>query len=161
MHQRLPESAQSETRATRERQCRKRGNHRSSIHFTPPHWSVNRRQLIAGICICSTALRFLGDFCGLCPLYGLSRRNLLPPSEPLCDFLLEAERTRLVELCPPEFIRQVLLRDVRLRNLVCVLVPLVVAQFLHQLRRGVPDVHRNGLRGSLSRGLHCRVQRPI
>src|SRR5687767_2438054 len=89
------------------------------------------------------------------------RLQLRPPGHSSRDVFLEAERPRLVEHSPPELFRQILLRDVCLRNAVRVLVPLVIAQFLHQAGWGVPDVHGNRLRRRLASGLDGRVQRPI
>ena len=51
--------------------------------------------------------------------------KLLPPREPLRDLLLEAERSWRRRTSSRAAVRQVLLRDVRLRHVVRVLVPLV------------------------------------
>src|SRR2546423_13239877 len=59
--------------------------------------------------------------------------QLLPPREPLRDFLFEPERAGLIEHAPPEAFGQVLLRDVCLWGVMCVLIPRVISQFLHQL----------------------------
>src|SRR5262245_56107140 len=83
-------------------------------------------------------------------LVGLSPLQVFPPRQPLGDLLLEAKSARLIERATPQFVRQILLRDVCLRNIVCVLIPRVVPQFLHQLGRRIPDVQGYTLGWSLA-----------
>src|SRR5689334_22121991 len=66
--------------------------------------------------------------------------QLLPPGDPLRDFLFERKRPRLVEPRAVKRIRQILLRDICLRGVMRVLVPLSISQFLHQTGGSIPDV---------------------
>src|SRR6266542_3385654 len=87
--------------------------------------------------------------------------QFVPPRKPLGDVFLEAKRSRVIEHRSPKSVRQVLLRDVCLRDAVCVLVPLPISQFLHERGRGVADVKRNRRARRLSSGFESGVERAI
>src|ERR1019366_10551014 len=72
--------------------------------------------------------------------------EVLPPLDALRDFLLESERSGLVELRVGDLIRKIILRQVSFRHAVRILVPRPVPLFLHQLGGRVADVLGN-LRG--------------
>src|ERR1039458_5296653 len=87
--------------------------------------------------------------------------EVVPPFEPLRDFLLESERGRLVEHRVGDFIRKIILRQISLRHAVRILVPGPVPPLLHQLGGRVADVfgHLRGGRvaGSGEGGAPCQV----
>src|SRR4030095_15023958 len=84
--------------------------------------------------------------------------KFLPPRQSFRDFLLEAEWSWLVEARAAQSVRQVLLRDICLRSAMRVLIPLTIAQFLHQTGRCIPDMHRYGFRGVPLRRLERRAE---
>src|SRR6185312_5785793 len=72
-----------------------------------------------------------------CSLFGVRTLplQLRPPRQAFGDLLLEPETPGLVEHRVAQFLGQILLRNVCLRGVVRVLVPLAVTQLLHQRRR--------------------------
>src|SRR3954468_15394010 len=87
--------------------------------------------------------------------------QICPPLEAFGDFLLESEGSRLIEDAAAQLLRQVLLRDVCLRDRMGILIALVVAEVLHQARGSIPNVHWNLRGGGLARGLQGSAQSAI